>query len=108
VLGLFAAVAVAAGTVGRGQLATAAITAGVFVLALLLAGIASLGRFSPASFVQAWMSFPANGYLPTSFWSRFTGSGQHIGQVGGLAGIAVTAAIAGLAARWRFAVDVTV
>ncbi len=71
VLGLFAAVAVAAGTIGRGQLATAAITAGVFVFALLLAGIASLGRLSPAWFVQAWMSFPANGFLPTSFWSRF-------------------------------------
>jgi ABC-type transport system involved in multi-copper enzyme maturation permease subunit len=108
VLGLFAAVSVAAGTIGRGQLATAAITAGVFVLALLLAGIASVGRLSPASFVQAWMSFAPSGYLPTSFWSRFSGGGQHVGQVVGLAGIAVTAAIAGLLARWRFAADVTV
>lgn len=108
VLGLFSAVAVAAGTIGRGQLATAAITAGVFVLALLLAGIASLGRLSPASFVEAWMRFPASGYLPTNFWSRFTGGGQHLGEVAGLAGIAVTAAIAGLVARWRFAADVTV
>jgi hypothetical protein len=108
VLGLFAAVAVAAGTIGRGQLATTALTAGVFVLALLLAGIASVGRLSPASFVQAWMSFPVNGYLPTSFWSRFSGSGQHLGQITGLAGMAVTAAVAGIAARWRFRADVTV
>ncbi|HEY7016122.1 MAG TPA: hypothetical protein VH480_25360 [Streptosporangiaceae bacterium] len=108
VLGLFAAVATAAGTIGRGQLATTAITAGVFVLALLLAGIASVGRLSPALFVQAWMGFPANGYLPTSFWSRSAGSGQPIGQLAGLAWMSVTAAIAGLLARWRFAADVTV
>jgi len=108
VLGLFAAVATAAGTIGRGQLATSAITAGVFVLALLLAGIASVGRLSPALFVQAWMGFPANGYLPTSFWSRQAGSGQPIGQLAGLAWMSVTAAIAGLLARWRFAADVTV
>ena len=108
VLGLFAAVAVAAGTIGRGQLATTAITAGVFLLALLLAGIASVGRLSPASFVQSWMSFARSGYLPTNFWSRFSGGGgQHLGVAAGLAGIAVTAAIAGLVARWRFAADVT-
>ena len=107
VLGLFAAVATAAGTVGRGQLATTAITAGVFVLALLLAGIASVGRLSPALFVQAWMGFPANGYLPTSFWSRFGRQRPALGQLAGLAWMSVTAAIAGLLARWRFAADVT-
>jgi hypothetical protein len=35
------------------------------LLALLVAGIASIGRLSPASFVQAWMNFDATGYLPT-------------------------------------------
>jgi ABC-type transport system involved in multi-copper enzyme maturation permease subunit len=108
VLGLFAAVATAAGTIARGQLATTAITAGVFLLALLLAGIASVGRLSPASLIQAWMSFPVNGYLPTNFWSRFAGSGQHVGQLAGLIGMTITAAVAGLVARWRFAADVTV
>jgi len=108
VLGLFAAVATAAGTIARGQLATTAITAGVFLLALLLAGITSIGRLSPASFIQAWMSFAATGYLPTNFWSRFAGSGQHVGQLAGLMGMAITATVAGLAARWRFAADVTV
>jgi ABC-type transport system involved in multi-copper enzyme maturation permease subunit len=108
VLGLFAAVATAAGPIARGQLATTAITAGAFLLALLLAGIASVGRFSPASFIEAWMAFPANGYLPTNFWSRFAGSGQQAGQLAGLMGMTITAAVAGLAARWRFATDVTV
>jgi ABC-type transport system involved in multi-copper enzyme maturation permease subunit len=107
VLGLFAAVGTAAGVIGRGQLATTALTAGVFLLALLLAGIAIVGEVSPASFVQAWMGFAGNGYLPTNFWSRFIGNGQHLGQLAGLTGIAITAAVASLAARWRFAADVT-
>ena len=54
------------------------------------------------------MGFAGNGYLPTNFWSRFGGRGQHLGQLAGLAGMGITAAVAGLAARWRFAADVTV
>ena len=107
VLGLFAAIGTAAGTIGRGQLATMAITAGSMLLALLVAGITSLGRLSPASFVQAWMNFGPAGYLPTNFWSRFIGSGQSLSQLAGLIGIAVTAALAAGIARWRFAADVT-
>jgi ABC-type transport system involved in multi-copper enzyme maturation permease subunit len=107
VLGLFAAIGTAAGTIGRGQLATMAITAGSLVLALLVAGITSVGQLSPASFVQAWMGFGPVGYLPTNFWSRFIGSGQSLGQLAGLIGIGVTAALAAVIARWRFAADVT-
>jgi len=108
VLGLFAAIATAAGTIARGQLATTAITAGVMLLALLLASIASVGWLSPASFVQAWMHFPNSGYLPTSFWSKFMGPGTHLRELTGLIGIAVTAAAAAAIARWRMAADVTV
>jgi ABC-type transport system involved in multi-copper enzyme maturation permease subunit len=107
VLGLFAAVGTAAGTIGRGQLATTAITAGSMLLALLVAGIAGLGRLSPASFIQAWMSFAPAGYLPTNFWSRFAGSGPDLGQLAGLAGILLTIAVAAGIAHWRFAADVT-
>ncbi len=107
VLGLFAAIGTAAGPLGRGQLAAMAVTAGTMLLALLIAGITSIGRLSPASFVQAWMGFGPAGYLPTNFWSRFIAA-QSLGQVAGLAGIAVTAAVAAGIARWRFAADVTV
>lgn len=107
VLGLFAAIGTAAGPIGRGQLATLAITAGSMLLALLVASIASVGRLSPASFVQAWMGFGPAGYLPTNFWSRFIGSGQNLGQLAGLIGIAATAAAVAVIARWRFAADVT-
>ena len=108
VLGLFAAVGTAAGAIARGQLATTAITAGSMLLALLTAGIASIGRLSPASFVQAWMRFDAAGYLPTNFWSRFVSGGQPPGELAGLLGIVLTGAVVAVIARWRFSADVTV
>jgi ABC-type transport system involved in multi-copper enzyme maturation permease subunit len=108
VLGLFAAVGTAAGPIARGQLATTAITAGVMLLALLLAGIASIGRLSPASFVQAWMHFGATGYLPTNFWSRFVSGGPPLGEAAGLLGIVLTGAVAAVIACRRFAADVAV
>jgi hypothetical protein len=78
------------------------------LLALLVAGITSIGRLSPASFVQAWMSFDAAGYLPTNFWSRFVSGGQQPGELAGLLGIVLTGAVAAVIARWRFSADVTV
>jgi ABC-type transport system involved in multi-copper enzyme maturation permease subunit len=108
VLGLFAAVGTAAGAIARGQLATTAITAGSMLLTLLIAGIAGIGRLSPASFVQAWMSFDSAGYLPTNFWSRFVSGGPQLSELAGLAGMVLTIAVAAVIARWRFAADVTV
>jgi ABC-type transport system involved in multi-copper enzyme maturation permease subunit len=107
VLGLFAAIGTAMGTIARGQLATAALTAGSVLLTLLIAGISGIGRLSPASFVQAWMGFGPGGYLPTNFWSRFISAGQHTGPLAGLAGMLLTALAAAAIARWRFAADVT-
>ncbi|MDX6391471.1 MAG: hypothetical protein QOJ73_2534, partial [Streptosporangiaceae bacterium] len=94
--------------IARGQLATTAITAGSMLLALLVAGIASVGQLSPASFVQAWMNFDRPGYLPTNFWSRFVSGGPQLGEMGGLVGIVLTIAVAAVIARWRFAADVSV
>jgi hypothetical protein len=105
--GLFAAVGTAAGTIGKGQLATTAITAGSMLHALLLAGITGIARLSPAAYVQAWMRFGPAGYLPTNLWSRFPGGGQHLGPLAGLAGVLATAATAAAIARWRMAADVT-
>jgi hypothetical protein len=107
VLGVFATVGTAAGTIGRGQLATTALTAGSMLLTLLVAGIAGIGRLSPATYLQAWMGFGPSGYLPTDFWSRFTSGGQQPGQLAGLAGLLLTAAAVAVIARWRFAADVT-
>src|SRR5262249_57796457 len=56
VLGLFAAVGTAAGTIARGQLATTAITAGALLLAPLGAGGAGIRRLSPASVAPSSMS----------------------------------------------------
>jgi energy-coupling factor transporter ATP-binding protein EcfA2 len=95
------------GAVARGQLAATAVAAGSMLVALLVAGIASVGTWSPAAFIQAWMGFGSGGYLPANFWSRFTGSGAPYGELAGLIGIVVTAIVAAGIARWRFAADVT-
>src|SRR5580693_6051363 len=87
--------------------ATAAVTIGSMLLALLAAGIAGIGQLSPATFVQAWMGFGPAGYLPTNFWSRFISGSEHTGQLAGLLGVLLTAAVAAVIARWRFAADVT-
>lgn len=109
VLGLFSAVGVAAGTVARGQLAATAVAAGALLVTLVLASAGGIGAWSPASFVQAWMGFgPAgSGYLPASFWSRFISGSAHLGELAGLAGIAVTVAVLAAVARWQLARDVT-
>jgi ABC-type transport system involved in multi-copper enzyme maturation permease subunit len=108
VLGLFSALGVAAGAIARGQLAATAVTAGSMLVALVVAGVAGIGAWSPASFVQAWMGFGPTDYLPTNFWSRFIAGAPHLGELVALAGIAVTVAVAGGIARWQFAKDVTV
>jgi hypothetical protein len=107
VLGVFAAVGTAAGTIPKGQLATMAATSGSMLLALLVADIAGIGRLSPAAYVQAWMGFGPAGYLPTNFWSRFVSGGQHLGPQAGLVGVLATAAVAAVIVGWRFAKDVT-
>lgn len=78
------------------------------LLALLLAGIAGAGLFSPATYVQARMSFGGSGYLPTNFWSRFVSGGPHLSTWSGPLGVALTGAVAAAIARWRFSADVTV
>jgi ABC-type transport system involved in multi-copper enzyme maturation permease subunit len=108
VLALFAAVGVAAGTVARGQLATMALTAGVMLIALLAARVGGgLAVWSPARFVQAWMRFNSNGYLPTNYWARFL-QGSSGSEPIGLAGMAVCIAAAGGIALWRVRKDVNV
>lgn len=107
VMGLFAALGIAAGAIARGQLATTALSAGSMLVALIIAGVDGIGGWSPASFVQDWMDFSTGGYLPTNFWSRFVGSGSHPGQLAGLAGILATYVVAAGVARWWFAADVT-
>ena len=106
--GLFSAVATAAGTIAGASWPRRRSPRGSMLLALLVAGITSIGRLSPASFVQAWMGFGPAGYLPTNFWSRFISSGPQLGELAGLTGIVLTCAIAAVISRWRFAADVTV
>jgi hypothetical protein len=83
-IGLLAAVAT------RGTIGTTAATAVAIIAMLIAASLPGTGRWTPATWVQAWMGFPAGQAsitsLPTNFWSRFISAGRHPGHVAGPAG----------------------
>jgi hypothetical protein len=64
------------------------------VIAMLIAAsLPGTGRWTPATWVQGWMGFPAGEAsitsLPTNFWSRFISSGgsSHLPGLLGLLGL---------------------
>ena len=108
VLGLFAAIGTAAGTVGRGQLATTALTAGLICWRCWSPGsLASAACRPPRSSRPGWPSARRATCRPTS------GAGSparvpRLGELAGLAGHPGHDRRRGGIARWRFAADVTV
>jgi ABC-type transport system involved in multi-copper enzyme maturation permease subunit len=91
VLAVFAAIGLLAATLTRNTIGTMATTAGIFIAMLLAASWPGLGRWSPATWVQSWMRFPAGlasvTFLPSNFWSRFiSATGTAPGPLAGLAG----------------------
>jgi ABC-type transport system involved in multi-copper enzyme maturation permease subunit len=92
VLAMFAAIGLLSATLTRNTIGTMASTAGIFIGMLLAASWPGVGRWSPATWVQSWMRFPAGlgsvTSLPANFWSRFiSASGGAPGQLAGLAGL---------------------
>jgi hypothetical protein len=75
VLAAFAVIGVLAAVFTRNTIGTMATTAAAFVAMLVLASLQSLGRWTPATWVQGWMGFPtgerAFADLPNNVWSRF-------------------------------------
>ena len=109
VLGLFALIGVMAGVLTRNTVGTIAVVVGAVVVFLIVGGIASLARWSPATSVQAWMGFTFNGaFLPTNFWSRFERGAVHLTSMAGFLGLLATGAVAAIIAAWRMGADVTV
>jgi ABC-type transport system involved in multi-copper enzyme maturation permease subunit len=101
ILGFFAALGLATAVVTRGTVGTIAGTVAAVVALLALATPPAFGKWTPATWVEAWMGFPPGqrsiSTLPTNFWSRFTGSGTLPGHtlalVGMIGSIAVLAAM---------------
>ena len=98
VLAAFAVLGVLAGILTRGTIGTTAAVAGAAIAMLVVASLPALGTWTPATWVQAWMGFPAGQAsitsLPTNFWSRFiTASGAAPGHLAGLAGLAALLAV---------------
>jgi hypothetical protein len=79
VLAVFAAIGLLAAVLTRNTIGTMATTAAAFVAMLIFATLPHLGRWTPATWVQAWMGFPVGlrsiTALPNNFWSRFIGEG---------------------------------
>ncbi len=106
VLAAFAAIGLLAATVTRGTIGATAATAGAIVAMLIAASLPGTGRWTPATWVQEWMGFPAGQAsitsLPTNFWSRFISAGATPGQLAGLLGLAGLLAVCWVAAATAF------
>jgi len=92
VLAVFAAIGLVAAVLTRGTIGTTAATAVAIIAMLIAASLPGTGRWTPATWVQEWMGFPAGQAsitsLPTNFWSRFISTGATPGQLAGLLGLA--------------------
>jgi ABC-type Na+ transport system ATPase subunit NatA len=72
-----------------------------------VAGIAGIGRLSPATYVQAWMGFAPRRVPAHELLEQIRQRWPAPGPMAGLAGVLATAAVAAVIAGWRFAKDVT-
>jgi ABC-type transport system involved in multi-copper enzyme maturation permease subunit len=104
VLAAFAAIGVLAAVLTRNTIGTMATTAAAFVAMLVLASLQSLGTWTPATWVQAWMGFAVGERsitdLPNNFWSRFIATGKsppgHLFGLTGLLAVLVICAVSAL------------
>jgi len=107
VLAAFAVIGLLAAVLTRGTIGTTATAAGAVIAMLAVAALPAAGRWTPATWVQGWMGFPAGlgsvTALPSNFWSRFIGAGgAPPGHLYGLTGLAALV-IGGLAVTgWIF------
>ena len=106
VLAAFAVIGLLAAVVTRGTIGTTAATAGAIIAMLIAASLPGTGRWTPATWVQEWMGFPAGQAsitsLPTNFWSRFISAGATPGPLTGLLGLAGLLAVCWAAAALLF------
>lgn len=97
VLGFFATLGLSAAVLTRGTVGTIAGAVAAVVALLALATLPTLGKWTPATWIEAWMGFPPGVQsvrtLPTNFWSRFTGSGTLPSHAFGLLGLIATIAV---------------
>jgi hypothetical protein len=95
VLAAFAVLALLAAVATRSTIGTAAASGGGVLVMLVLVEFPSVGKWSPATWVQTWMGFPVNQAsltdLPGKFWSQFLDPGgappSHLFGFAGLVGL---------------------
>ena len=108
VLAAFAAIGLLSAVLTRNTIGTMATTAGAFVTMLVLTTLPSVGRWTPATWVQGWMGFPVGlrsvTALPNNFWSRFiNASGSPPGHLFGFVGLAALLVVSAAVAMRAFA-----
>lgn len=107
VLAVFVAIGMLAAVLARNALGATAGTVGVFLVLLITAELPTLGKWTPATWVEAWMGFRGPDRtltdLPNSFWSRFTEAGGRLpGHWFGLLGLVATLAVCAILATRTF------
>lgn len=103
VLGFFAVLGLVAAVVTRGIVGAVAGSIAAVVALLALGTLPEVGKWTPATWVEAWMGFTSGSgvrTLPDNFWSRFTISGAIPGHLFGLAGLTGTVMVLA-AASWQ-------
>jgi signal transduction histidine kinase len=104
VLAAFAAIGLLAAVATRGTIGTTAATAVAIIAMLIAASLPGTGRWTPATWVQEWMGFPAGQAsitsLPTNFWSRFISAGAIAAVLVGAYGLGAYASPVRRHARW--------
>jgi ABC-type transport system involved in multi-copper enzyme maturation permease subunit len=107
VLATFAVIGLLAAVATRNTIGTMATTAAAFVAMLVAASLPGIGSWTPATWVQGWMGFPAGlasvTALPTNFWSRFINAGgAPPGHLLGLTGLGALLLACAAGAAWAF------
>lgn len=99
VLAVFALLAVAAATVTRSVVGTLSVTIGVTVAGLVTTAFSAISNWTLGAWIAAWMRFPAQANVVTSFWSRLEGEpSKDARQVPNLAPISALLCLAAFAA----------
>jgi ABC-type transport system involved in multi-copper enzyme maturation permease subunit len=107
VLAAFAAIGLLAAVITRGTIGTIAASVGMFIAMLVGAALPGIGRWTPATWVQAWMGFAVGQRsitaLPNNFWSRFIGTAAAPPtHLLGLAGLVTTLSVCAVVALVLF------
>ena len=107
VLAFFVVLGLIMAVITRGTMGTVAGSIAAVVALLALGTVPTAGKWTPATWVEAWMGFAPGSRsittLPDNFWSRFTSAAGVVpGHLFGLEGLTGAVVVPAAAAWWMF------